>query len=722
MNNGQPANKEKPTDGCGLKFLSSLLQVTALLCDIVTFPIYLIIQNSWKVRQLAAMDKAVPIEQSPGSITIKSTKKPTPHHVEFVRHKIDTMVKLLEYASNKHGDKKCLGTREILAEEDEVQPDGKVFKKFKMGEYKWKSYIEVNTMALHFGNGLRELGNEPLKNIAILAETRTEWMIAAHGVFKQNIPLVTVYVTLGDEAVAHALNETEVTTVITSFSLLSRFENILKLAPKIDTVIYMEDQLKTLTGSRITDGYKDRIRIKSFSDVIELGEKSNIVSQPPTPKDTAIIMYTSGSTGVPKGVILLHKNMTNSVKGFLDSTKMYVDTEVVLGYLPLAHVFELLVESGVIFYGIPIGYSSALTMLDSSSKIMKGCAGDVTVLKPTFMNSVPLIMDRIAKSIQDKVSKSSDIKRVLFNFGCAYKMKWTQLGYSTPLTDRIIFGAVKKIMGGRLRLIAAGGAPLTAGTQQLVKTCLCTDIITGYGLTETCSCACNTETYDLTFGRVGAPMTLAYIQLVDWEEGQYFVSDKPYPRGEIIVGGENVSPGYYQRKSNDFFEKNGVMWFRTGDIGEIHKDGCLKIIDRKKDLVKLQAGEYVSLGKVESQLVTCSLIENICALGDSTKNAIAALIVPHEEHLLELGKKVGVQGKSLRELCADSGITKAVLAEIQTHAKKVNLAKFEVPAVVKLVTDQWVPESGLVTASMKLKRRAIEEFYKKEITTMFAAL
>ncbi|KAG5878700.1 hypothetical protein JTB14_036607 [Gonioctena quinquepunctata] len=716
---------KKTTDGCGLAILSIIIRGIAFFCDILTFPVYLILQNPWKARRLASKQMGVPIETKSESITIKSTKKPCHYHLELNEQKIDTCVKLLEYASRKHGEKKCLGTREILGEEDEQQPNGRVFKKFQMGDYIWKSYIEVNQMALNFGRGLREMGNQPHKNIAILAETRTEWMIAAHGLFKQSIPLVTVYVTLGDDAIAHAFNETEVTTVITSFSLLSRFHNILKLAPGIETIVYMKDQLKHNEEPEVTDKFKEKVKIISFDDVIDQGAKSEVVDQPPTPNDTAIIMYTSGSTGVPKGVILLHRNMVGSIKGFLDSTPMYAETEVVVGYLPLAHVFELLVENGVIFMGIRIGYSSALTMLDSSSKIKKGTAGDVTVLKPTFMTSVPLILDRISKSIQEKVGKSSGVKRVLFNFGYNYKKKWTQLGFSTPLVDRIIFGAVKKIMGGKLRLIAAGGAPLTADTHKLVKTCLCTDIITGYGLTETSSCATNTETFDLTCGRVGAPKTMSYIKLIDWEEGQYFVSDKPHSRGEIIVGGANVSPGYFkqpEKTKEDFFDENGIRWFRTGDIGEIHKNGTLQIIDRKKDLVKLQAGEYVSLGKVESQLVTCPVVENICALADSTKNNIVAIIVPHEDNVQALAKQIGVEGKNLEELCADPIVTRTVLEEIQNYAKKVNLQKFEVPAVVKLVSDVWTPESGLVTASLKLKRKAIQDFYKQEVTTMYALL
>lgn len=135
----------------------------------------------------------------------------------------------------------------------------------------------------------------------------------------------------------------------------------------------------------------------------------------------------------------------------------------------------------------------------------------------------------------------------------------------------------------------------------------------------------------MTTGRVGAPLGCCDIRLVNWAEGNYTTKDKPYPRGEILIGGDNVALGYYklpEATEKDFFEEDGRRWFRSGDIAEVQGDGCFKIIDRKKDLVKLQVGEYVSLGKVESELKTCALVDNICVYGDPSKQYCVALIVP----------------------------------------------------------------------------------------------
>lgn len=691
----------------------------AFVCDIITLPVYLVLQQPWKRRQLSRRVKAKVISQDDQQITYRTTEPPREVHVKILQNNIDTLEKIFIYVTKLHSTKRCLGTRQILSEEDEVQSNGRVFKKYNMGEYKWKTYIEVDKLASSFGRGLRELGQKPLQNIVIFAETRAEWMIAAHGCFKQNMPIVTVYATLGDDGVAHCINETEVTTVITSHELLPKFKTLLDQIPKVHTIIYMEDQLHKTE----TTGYKDGVKIIPYSQVLRIGKDSKFEGVSPSPDDTAIIMYTSGSTGTPKGVLLSHKNCIATMKGFCDFVPIYPD-DVLIGFLPLAHVFELLAESVCLLTGVPIGYSTPLTLIDTSSKIMKGCKGDATVLKPTCMTTVPLILDRISKGINDKVNSGSPLTKALFKFAYAYKVKWTSRGYKTPLIDKVIFKKVAKLMGGRVRVMLSGGAPLSPDTNEQIKICLCVDVIQGYGLTETTSGACVLDQYDMSYGRVGAPLTSNDIRLVNWEEGGYRIQNKPYPQGEILVGGDNVSEGYYKMKdktSEEFFDEDGRRWFKTGDIGEVHPDGVLKIIDRKKDLVKLQAGEYVSLGKVEAELKTCPIVENICVYGDPTKHYTVALVVPNQKCLEELAVKNNINTKNFEELCASPVMEKAVIREIVDHARKCKLQKYEVPAVITLCKEVWSPDMGLVTAAFKLKRKDIQDRYQHEINRMYAS-
>ncbi|XP_063838229.1 long-chain-fatty-acid--CoA ligase 4 isoform X3 [Ostrinia nubilalis] len=897
------------------------IRAVALVCDIITFPIHLLLQRPWRKRALSRRIKARIIDSTSDTVTVRSVCEPCELHVRMVRDGVGTMEAMLRAAAARYAARPSLGTRTVLSEEDEPQPNGRVFKKFNMGDYVWRTYTDVEREARHFGAGLRELGCRPRHNLVMFAETRAEWMVAAHGCFKQSIPVVTIYATLGDEAIAHGINETEVSTVITTHELLPKFRKILAKTPRVDTIVFMEDQLQKTDR----DGFKPGIRIVAYKEVVEMGANSKIETVPPSPSDTAIVMYTSGSTGVPKGVVLSHRNMIATLKSFADAVPIRED-DILMGFLPLAHVFELLAESICIIAGVPIGYSTALTMLDSSNKIMKGTKGDATTLQPTCLTTVPLILDRVSKGITDKVSKSGEFAGAFFRWAYSYKQAWMRRGYDTPILNQLMFSKVRGLLGGRLRLLLSGGAPLSPDTHAQLRICLCCDVVTGYGLTETTSCAtvmdfadrygtvptsacaatsspatgsprpprappswtsptgtglfphlpvlrrrhrlrahrdhlvrhrhglrrqvrdcshiclcCDvvtgyglTETtscatvmdfadrygtvptsacaatsspatgsprpprappswtsptgtglfphlpvlrrrhrlrahrdhlvrhrhglrrqvrdcshiclccdvvtgYGLTettscatvmdfadrsTGRVGAPTTGTDIKLVNWEEGNYRVTNKPFPQGEIVIGGESVAEGYYknpEKTKEEFVEADGMRWFKSGDIGELHHDGCIKIIDRKKDLVKLQAGEYVSLGKVEAELKTCALVENICVYGDSTKTYTVALVVPHPQRLQELAAREGLPPMEFEQLCRAPAVEKAALRELADHALKCGLERFEVPLAVKLVTEVWSPDMGLVTAAFKIKRKDIQERYKDDIKRMYAS-
>lgn len=174
-----------------------------------------------------------------------------------------------------------------------------------------------------------------------------------------------------------------------------------------------------------------------------------------------------------------------------------------------------------------------------------------------------------------------------------------------------------------------------------------------------------------------------------------------------------------KKTEEDFFTENGLRWFRTGDIGEMFEDGTLKIIDRKKDLVKLDMGEYVSLGKVESVLKTCPIVESVCVYGESTKSHCVALVVPDRNKLTCLAEKLNISEGEFDTLCKDKTLTKAVLEEMLTHGKKAKLEKFELPRAVTLCSELWTPESGLVTAAFKLKRKPIQDYYQRELKQMY---
>lgn len=431
-------------------------------------------------------------------------------------------------------------------------------------------------------------------------------------------------------------------------------------------------------------------------------------------------MYTSGSTGNPKGVMLTHNNLLATMKGFLDSVGAK-PTDVILGFLPLAHSFELLAESAAMLAGVPIGYSTPLTLIDSSPKIMKGSLGDAKVLRPTAMTIVPLILDRITKGINDRISSGSAVQRTIFTFAYEYKRKWYRRGYRTSMTDALVFKKVGELMGGQMRGMISGGAPLSPETHEKVRLCLCVMMAQGYGLTETAAGGTVMEETDITTGRSGAPSTMSLIRLVNWEEGNYFVNNKPFPQGEVLIGGENVAAGYFEMPEEtreSFFEEDGVNWFRTGDIAEMHNDGSVKIIDRKKDLVKLQHGEYLSLGRIESELKTCQVVENICIYADSTKIYCIALVQPSEKGLKDLAASLGIQG-TYGDFCSNRSIIEAATRLIADYGRRRGLNKFEIPAKISLCEELWTPDSGLVTAAFKIKRKEIQSKYNDVIRSIY---
>jgi len=647
----------------------------------------------------------------------KSYENPTYKEI-IIQNKVDTVTKAFDYAVKKHGNKQCLGTREVLAEEDEMQDTGKVFKKLSLGSYRWKSYAEVQSTSRAFGRGLRELGQLPRTPIAIYAETRAEWIMSAFGAFSQSIHVSTLYTNLGDEAIVHGINETEVTCVVTSYELLPKFKTMLKDCPKVHTLIVMEDQLNTIDAT----GFKDGVSINTFKDVVALGASSRVQDVPPNKDDTAIIMYTSGSTGTPKGVILTHENLiaTSSCIMYLDK---FNDDDVYIAYLPLAHVLELLSECTMMMFGIPVGYSSPNTMTDMSTKVKRGQKGDASVLKPTLMCVVPLILDRIYKNIVDSVAKRGKNFQKVFDFCYRYKLYWTKSNKPTPIVDKVVFNKIKALLGGRMRFAITGGAPLSPETHEFIRTCLGITLVQGYSMTETtCSGTCMEPTDD-SVGRVGPPMAGIEIKLVNWEEGNYRVTDRPHPRGEICIGGPTVAKGYFKldkQTEESFFEEGGKRWFRSGDIGVFDKSGNLQIIDRKKDLVKLQLGEYVSLGKVESQLKTHPLVENICVYADSFQSHTVAIMVPIQNSLIKLAQELGKASMDYESLCKDNEMIQAVLKTLAMHGKKCSLEKFEMPTKITLSPEIWTPESGLVTAAFKLKRKCIQALFQPSIDEMYS--
>ncbi|XP_055929424.1 long-chain-fatty-acid--CoA ligase 4-like isoform X3 [Argiope bruennichi] len=697
------------------KILLLLAKCIMFFYDVITLPVYFLIMKPWKIWR------------AKNTVWAKQIREDDPYSpcVRLVRNCINplegikTMDELFRMSVVRYGTKKCVGIREVLSEADEYFRNGKVFKKVRLSdEYKWFSYVDIDQRVENLCKGMLELGLQPKKQIVIFAETRIEWMLTCQACFRINVPVATLYATLGEDGIVHGLNETEVKYIFTSQELLPKLKKIIGKLPWVTHIVYMEN-----IRPADTTGFPEKVSIVSFSQLENMGSACDPVSyDAPEPNDTAILMYTSGSTGIPKGVILSHKNMVTTTSGLLDCIPKLDENDLYIGYLPLAHAFEISAEAFFCVMGIPVGYSSPHTMTDKGTAIMSGCKGDATVLKPTIMCAVPLMADRIRKGVMEATKQKSRFAQEFFQFALKYKLFWHRKGFSTPILNRLIFNKIKEMIGGRVRIMACGGAPLSPDTHEFIRMSLDVQMLQAYGMTETAASATLMAINDFSTGRVGAPLSNCYIRLVDWPEGNYHATDKPYPRGEIVIGGDCVSSGYFKNEAvtkECFKEEDGIRWFYSGDIGELHPDGTFKIIDRKKDLVKLQYGEYISLGKVEAELKTCPLVDNICVVGNGLHDYLVALVVPNTEQLKALAKKLGKEDMPMNKLCFDPAVIAAFSKAIMEQGQKSKLMRTEIPTKVKLCSEEWQPESGLVTAAFKIRRKFIEQFYQNSIDEMY---
>jgi len=264
---------------------------------------------------------------------------------------------------------------------------------------------------------------------------------------------------------------------------------------------------------------------------------------------------------------------------------------------------------------------------------------------------------------------------------------------------------------------------LNAETQRFMSICFCCPVVQGYGLTETCGGATLADNTDLSTGTVGPPLRCCEILLRPWEDPGYFPTNE-HPQGEILIHGDNVALGYYkddEKTKEAFIFVDKKRWFATGDIGEFRKDGSLYIIDRKKDLVKLSDGEYVSLGKIETALVTHPLVDNICAYGNSHFNYVVALVVPNEKQLKAIANENGIPPETLTwmDLCKNARLRGVVEKMLEEYATKNGLGHTEIPKHVFLSNFAWTAQDRLLTEALKLKRKKIEERFAVEIKAMY---
>ncbi|RXW22284.1 hypothetical protein EST38_g3586 [Candolleomyces aberdarensis] len=650
---------------------------------------------------------------------------------DLVQYPVDgvkTVYEIVEYAARTHGSRPAVGWRDVvdtIEEEKEVTKvvegkevkEKKKWKYFELSPYKYLTFVEVKEAVSEVARGLLHLGVTDKDVFNIYAQTSPNWQIMAHACGSISTTIATAYDTLGEDGLAHSLNEPECVGLFTNAELLPTLHRVLARTPSVKYVVFDGEPSQALIDD--LHGVRDTIQVYSIQKLRELGRDKPVEpleARRPKPESIACIMYTSGSTGNPKGVVISHSNLVASVAAVkLLLGHHLTQDDSFLAYLPLAHVLEYIVELIMFFVGVPSGYGRVKTLTDAS---VRNCKGDIAEFKPSIMIGVPAVWETIRKGILAKVHAGGAIKKSVFNGAMAAKKK--SLPVLAGLADSVVLSGVRAATGGRLRLALSGGAAISKETQEFLTTALVT-VLQGYGMTETCGMCAILPPELMRYNSVGLPVPSCEVKLLDVPDAGY-LSTNELPQGEVLIRGHSVFKEYYKRpdlnSDETVFTKDG--WLRTGDVGQWNPDGTLSLIDRLKNLIKLANGEYIALERLESIYKSCNLVANICVHAVPEAQQPMAIIIPHEVHLRNFLAAKGLDSTGdLGVLCHNSNVQELVLKEANAIGKKNGFKQPELLQAVVLTPDEWTPESGLVTAAQKIQRARIAKAFKDEISAVY---
>ncbi|KPI82768.1 putative fatty acyl CoA synthetase 2 [Leptomonas seymouri] len=598
---------------------------------------------------------------------------------------------------------------------DEASGKTKVLNYYHCGPAKTMTYKEMWEKMVAFGRGLTAmLGLNAGATISIYEETRWEWLATIYGIWMQNMVASTVYANLGKDALLYTLRETRSDAIICNGSQVEMLTGLLAQEGLCPIIIALD----CVPAAVETHG----CRVVAWTDVVktgvEVGEQVPVHTATKS-DDVCLIMYTSGTTGNPKGVMHTHGSIAAGCEALnhriSDAYQPGQKGEIYCAYLPLAHILEFAVVNVFFDRGTMVGFGTPRTLTNSYAIPH----GDLQEFKPKMILSVPRIFDTIRKAVEDRLPAPGSFKRDIFDK--AYESRRTALleAKDTPYWNNKAFGAPRAVLGGGVYGMLSGGGPLSPSTQEFINVvCGGPLIIQGWGLTETVCCGATQRLGDLEPNCVGQLVKTCEVRLRDTEE--YRHTDQPEPRGEICMRGPFMFKGYYKQPelTKEAFDEDG--WFRTGDVGSFTKEGKLRIVGRVKALAKNCLGEYIALEALEAIYGQNSLcaVNGVCVLVHPEKTYITALVLAEPKRILTFAKEHGIEG-TLEEILGNTAFHKAAAASLALTAKEAGRQNFETVRNVRVLTDEWTPENGLVTPTLKLRRSHVESHYASIIAQLF---
>jgi long-chain acyl-CoA synthetase len=583
------------------------------------------------------------------------------------------------------------------------------------GAWRDISWREWQERSRKIAAGLAALGIEPGDRVAILSNSRVEWVIADLGALMAGAITAPIYQSNLSEEVAYIINDCEAKVVFCEDpSQLDKVYSERSKMPSLTRAIYMDRSAELekpdARGRRrveLTDvvpGGADDFAL-SWEALLAAGEEE-LSRRPQLLEERgrtlagdklATLVYTSGTTGKPKGVMLTHKNFLAQIDSIREVVGLGPEDEQFM-FLPLAHIFAKVLTMAA----IRLGFSTAID--PSTTRIVQNCQE----VKPTFMGAVPRVYEKAYAKIKSRPEQEGGLKLKIFQWAMGVGRQVSQLrqrgeepsgllAFQHKVADKLVFSKINANFGGRIRFFISAGAPLAREIAEFLHAANIT-VLEAYGLTETTGATHTNRPSSFKFGSVGLPITDLETKIAE--------------DGEILVSGPVVLQGYYKKPEETaaVLEKIGdKIWFHTGDIGEIDPQGFLRITDRKKDLFKTSGGKYIAPQLIEGGLKAQSkYVSQVVAYGDN-QNYVTALVTLNEETIGAWAQENGITAP-ISELAKDS----RVIAMIQKDLDAVNqkLPSYETVKKFAVVYPDFSIESGELTPSLKVKRKVVTEKYK----------
>jgi long-chain acyl-CoA synthetase len=591
---------------------------------------------------------------------------------------------------------------EMLWQSVERYPDKAAFLWKEKNRYKPITYSQFWEEIRHVASGLAHLGIGRDDRVAILSENNPKWAVLDFAICSLGAVNVPIYPTLPAQQVGFILRNTNCKAIAVQNE--KQLDKVKSSGAEIIPIIMLPEDDEEETGQSIT-----------LKTLTKLGREHVLPDWEQTWKQLgrqhlATIIYTSGTTGEPKGAMLTHGNFLANIEGVQFWCLEARADDRLLSYLPLSHVFERMAG-----HFMPLSVGATIAYAESIDKIQE----NLLEIKPTVMTSVPLLFEKVYARIQSQINEGTPLRRKIFDWAVKVGIKrydyysqmpldklllneWPlKLRWQWSIAERLVFRKIKARLGGRLRGLISGGAPLNPEIARFFWA-VNIPVMEGYGLTETSPVIAANPIARAKIGTVGKPLPNLEVKIA---------SD-----GEILVRGPNVMQGYYQNEEATAAQFSGD-WLHTGDLGELDQEGYLRVVDRKKRLLILTTGKNVAPQPVENAINQSRFIEQSVLIGHRRKYVIA-LVVPNFEILSEWAQKNQLPAASLSNLIRQTKIQNLILSEIK-HAIQP-FPPHEQPKKAIILSKEWTIESEELTPTLKVRANKIEANYEQLINQLYS--